>query len=162
MKKHLGPDNYEFTEKPSQWVSSGWFIFALCVVFLGIIYPSLAGVFTAIVTGVLTVGWIINRLIIHFWQYDFHERTITERKGVLSVSTREIHYFRIKSIRVEEPLLFRFVGLKTYNVITSDPLIPIFRIYAIEDNGELRDILKKRATYWRKEMGVKETDFHDF
>jgi membrane protein YdbS with pleckstrin-like domain len=101
-------------------------------------------------------------LIITCWRYDFNERTISERKGVFNVSTREIHYFRIKSIRVEEPFLYRFVGLKTYNLVTSDPLIPIFRIYAISDDGSLRDYLKKKATYWRKEMGVKETDFHSF
>jgi len=162
MIEHLGPDNLEFTLKPSQWSTAGWIITVVIIVILTFLFSTLTSVLSAIVIGFFTVGWIINRIIISCWKYDFNERTVSERKGVLSVHTREIHYFRIKSIRVEEPLFFRIVGLRTYYVITSDPLIPIFKIYAVEDHGELRDILKKKATYWRKEMGVKETDFHDF
>jgi membrane protein YdbS with pleckstrin-like domain len=162
MKKHFGPDNLEFTLKPSQWVTVGWLATLVTIIVLTLIYHVTSG-FLAVICGILLLGWLCNRLIIACWRYDFNERTVSERKGVLTVRTREFHYFRIKSIRVVQPLLFRIVGLVNYDVVTSDPLMPMFRIYAVADDGtELRDILKKKATYWRKEMGVKETDFHDF
>ena len=154
MKKHLGSDNLLFTERPSQWVTVGWILLAFGIVFFGKA--------TAILSGILTIIWLIHRLIISCWRYDFHEKTITEQKGVFTITKQEIHYFRIKSIRVVQPFLYRFVGLITYHIITSDPLIPVFTLYAVEDDGTLRTMLKEKATYWRKEMGVKETDFHDF
>jgi membrane protein YdbS with pleckstrin-like domain len=160
-KKVLGPDKYEFTLQPSQWVTIGWMLPLLGIITYTTIYQ-ITSIFLAVISGLLLVGFIWNRVIIMCWKYEFHERTITERKGVLSVSTQEIHYFRIKSIRIHEPLFYRFVGLRTYYVLTSDPLIPVFRLYAVKDDGDIRELLKKRATYWRNEMGVKETDFHDF
>ena len=155
MKKHLGPDNLEFTLKPSQWVTVGWILMAFSIVWFGPV--------TAVISGLFGIIWLCKRLIISCWRYDFHERTITEKKGVFTIRKQEIHYFRIKSIRVIQPFFYRFVGLVSYDLITSDPLIPVLRLYAVADDGiELRDILKKKATYWRKEMGVKETDFHNF
>jgi membrane protein YdbS with pleckstrin-like domain len=159
-KVKLTSDNLEFTQKPSQWTTFVWIILVSITIIVSVVYSI---PFLSIVSGVFAVGWICNRILISCWKYDFNERTVSERKGVFNVHTREIHYFRIKSIRVEQPFFFRMVGLSTYNVITSDPLIPIFRIYAIEDNGSvIRDYLKKKAIYWRNEMGVKETDFHNF
>jgi uncharacterized membrane protein YdbT with pleckstrin-like domain len=159
-KVNLTSDKFEFTMKPSQWVSTGWIILSLIAITVSVV-SSIP--FISIISGVFAIGWVCNRILISCWKYDFNERTVSERKGVFNVHTREIHYFRIKSIRVEEPLFFRMFGLCTYNVITSDPLIPILRIYAIEDNGTyIRDYLKKKAIYWRNEMGVKETDFHNF
>jgi membrane protein YdbS with pleckstrin-like domain len=162
MNTELGTDNLEFTLKPSQWVTIGWILSAFILIFAGLIFGINNAISMGVICGILTLVWLCKRWIISCWYYDFNERTISERKGVLTIHTREIHYFRIKSIRTEQPLFYRIVGLMTYNIITSDPLIPILKIYAIEDNGELRDKLKQKAIYWRKELGVKETDFHNF
>ena len=147
-------DKFDFRLKPSQWVNFGWLIL--------MIVPMVFGQAGLVIGGIFGLLWIWKYFVINCWMYDFHERTITEQKGVFTIRKQEIHFFRIKSIRVKQPFLHRLVGLVTYIVITSDPLIPIFTLYAIEDNGELRNILKSKATQARKEMGVKETDFHNF
>ena len=62
-KKHFGPDINEFTYKPSQWVTVWWIVLAFGIVFFGKV--------TAVISGILCVGWICNRLIITCWRYDF-------------------------------------------------------------------------------------------
>lgn len=139
-------DNRIIITKPSQWVNFGWFF--VMIPFCWLVIPVLM--------------WIWNILVLSCWQFQFNDRTIAERKGVFSVLTREIHYFRIKSIRLEEPFLFRLVGLSNVTLITSDPFIPILKLYAVYDGHGLRKYIKDKTIFWRQEMGVKETDFHDF
>lgn len=153
-KKYLGPDVLEFERNPSQWVTVVWIMIAFGFV---VIFK-----FSATLSGILAIIWLCHRWYISCWKYEFRERTIGESKGVLSISKREIHYFRVKSIRVERPFLYRIVGLTTYDLVTSDPLIPIFRIYAIDDDGTFQTYLKEKVTYWRTAMDVKEKDFHNF
>ena len=140
-------DKLEFIIKPSQWVNIFWFIVTVASAFY--IHE------WAVIPGII---WLGKWLIINCWEFQFHERTIIERKGVFSVSTREIHYYRIKSVRVEEPFFYRFVGLSSIDIITSDPMIPIMRLYAIGNMDEIRNYVKEMTTYWRKAQGVKEYD----
>ena len=140
-------DNLKFIIKPSHWVNIFWFIVTVASAFY--IYE------WAVIPGII---WFGKWLVITCWEYQFHERTITERKGVFSVSTREIHYYRIKSVRVEEPFFYRFVGLCSIDIITSDPLIPVLRLYAIGNMERIRSYVKDMTTYWRNAMEVKEYD----
>ena len=140
-------DNLEFIIKPSQWVNVFWFI----VTGVSVFYLREWAVIPAVI-------WLGKWLVINCWEYQFHEKTITERKGVFSVSTREIHYYRIKSVRVEEPFFYRFVGLSSIDIITSDPLIPVLRLYAVGNMEEIRTYVKDMTAYWRKVQGVKEYD----
>ena len=136
------------TLKPSQWVNFGWLLFAIagCILVIPVII------------------WICRVFIISCWSYRFDEDTdtIVERKGVFSVETVEIHYFRIKSIRLQQPFFQRLVGLSTIEVITSEPYKPYLEIYGIRDGAKYVKYLKETATYWRNVKGVKETDFHSF
>jgi uncharacterized membrane protein YdbT with pleckstrin-like domain len=139
--------NVRFTTiKPSQWVNFGWFLFAIvgCVLVIPVII------------------WICRIFIITCWSYQFEEKTITERKGVFSVETVQIQYFRIKSVRVLEPFFQRLVGLSTIEVITSEPFRPYLVIYGVRNGNAIKKTLLDQATYWRDKMGVKETDFHNF
>jgi hypothetical protein len=145
------------TIKPSQWVNFIWLLLAIG----GGIGIGITGNYLFLIPIFL---WFGNYLKIACWKYTFDENTdtIIERKGVFSVETVEIHYFRIKSIQVREPFFQRIVGLSTIDVITSEPFRPYLRFYAIHGGSVWATYLKGMASYWRDIKGVKETDFHNF
>jgi membrane protein YdbS with pleckstrin-like domain len=134
------------TTKPSQWINFGWFLFAILGCWL--VIPILI--------------WLWQTLVVANWSYRFGEKTITERKGVFSVAIVEVNYFRVKSIKVDNPFFYRLVGLSTVSIITSEPFRPYLKLVAVGNGEGLRKFIKDRAIYWRQKMGVKETDFHDF
>ena len=140
--------------KPSQLVNIGWFL-----LFLG-------GIIASIMTGIpwlwaiSGIVWFAKWLIVKCWSFRFHEKTIAERKGVFSVITREIHYFRIKSVRWHQPFWLRIFGLSNVVLVTSDPYIPILKIYGIRDGENLMNSIKEDVSIWRSERTVKEQDIH--
>ena len=79
---------------------------------------------------------------------------------MFSVLTREVHYFRIKSVRWEQPFWLRIFGLSNVEVITSDPLIRRLSVYAITDGSGIKDKVKEKVSIWRRGRGVGETDIH--
>lgn len=147
-------DNIQFIIKPSQLVNIGWlvlFLGGITLVFTFQIY------WVAIITSMI---WVAKFLTIKCWSYYFCEKTISERKGVFSVLTREIHYFRIKSVRWEQPFWLRIFGLSNVVLITSDPLIPILRLYGVNEGSDIVAHIKEQVSIWRRERTVKEQDIH--
>ena len=138
-------DNLRRTLSPSQWTNI-LFIIAGIVLIQTIIIPLLA---------------IVKIIEVYFWRYEFRERTIIERKGILSVTRREVHFYRIKSIKVDEPLWMRFFGLANVSIITSDPYKPELILYAIHNGTSLREYIRLNTDQWRKIEGVKEFDLYD-
>jgi hypothetical protein len=95
-------------------------------------------------------------------QYRFGEKTITEKRGVFSHTMREMHYFRIKSIRMEQPFFMRLVGLSNIYMVSSEPFVPEIKLWAVNDGVKHTKYIKDRIYFWREKLGVKETDFHSF
>jgi len=145
------------TLKPSQWVNILWFIIAWAAVIFGIgLYQYWMLIFT--------IPWIWKALELEFWRFQIDNETdsIIERKGVFSVKTVEVKYFRIKSVRIMKPFFLRIFGLSTVEIVTSEPFQPYLRVYAIRNGDEWVQFFKENAIYWRDELGVRETDFHHF
>jgi len=148
-------DDLLFVMKPSQLVNIGWLLLFLislsAATFWGYSY------LWCVASGVF---WFAKWLIIKCWSFRFNEKTIAQRKGVFSVITKEIHYFRIKSVRWHQPFWLRIFGLSNVVLITSDPLIPILKVYAIRDGEEVMNSIKEEVSIWRSERTVKEQDIH--
>jgi len=147
-------DDLLYVMKPSQLVNIWWLLLFLSLITIGIITQKY---WFGIITGII---WFSKWLIVKCWSFRFHEKTIAERKGVFSVLTREIHYFRIKSVRHHEPFLLRIFGLSNVVLITSDPLIRTLRLYGIRYGSEVVDAIKEEVSIWRRERTVKEQDIH--
>lgn len=135
-------DNIELTLKPSQWINIGWVIFG--VLGIPIVFPPLIAI------------WKILEVSCH--RYDFYDDRITETSGVINVTTNEIYYHRIKGTSLEEPLLYRIVGLSTLHVRTSDPYVSELNIVAIPIGKALMKDLKNIVKASKKKNGVKEFD----
>jgi uncharacterized membrane protein YdbT with pleckstrin-like domain len=94
------------------------------------------------------------------WDYIFNEQTVVEKKGIFSVSYREIHYARIKSIMVDQPFVLRLVGLSNIRIKSSDPYMPTMRINAVANGIEIKQFLSKKTHELRKAEGIKEFDMY--
>lgn len=147
-------DDLVMVIKPSQLVNIGWLLLFIGGISLAVTFQTY---WLCMVSGVV---WFAKWLIVQCWSFRFNEKTIAERKGVFSVITKEIHYFRIKSVRWHQPFWLRIFGLSTVVLITSDPLIPVMKVYATRDGEELMNTIKEEVSIWRSERTVKEQDIH--
>jgi membrane protein YdbS with pleckstrin-like domain len=104
---------------------------------------------------------IVRMIEIYYWRYEFHERSVLERKGVFSVIRKELLYHRIKSLSVEEPFWLRIFGLGNVTIKSSDPFMPDLQLYAIPKPNRIREILRELTNKYRKEEGSKEFDIYN-
>lgn len=135
-------------DQPSQWLNIGFIILTVGLYF---IHPLLGFLFSFFLL------WKI--LVLRFWTWIYTGDSIVERKGVFSVTTEEIQYFRIKDVELYEPFLYRLVGLSKIYVYTSDWSKPTIVLNGIYDGQMKRDMIKKMALNHRRKEGVREFDF---
>ena len=127
---------------PSQLVNIGW---------------TLAGILGCM-TVVLPLYMMYRWYIIDCWTYTFNQYTIVERKGVFDKTQTEVHYHRVKSIKVDQPFWMGLFGICTVTIVTSDPLVPVLTLYGINDWENLEPLVKEMIQVRREEKGVREFD----
>ena len=101
---------------------------------------------------------IIKALDLYCTTWTIHQDNLIEKTGILNVSTEEVLLFRVKDIRLYEPLLYRLVGLSKLTIITSDYTNPSIVLYGIRNGEELMTIIRQLVANSRKIEGVKELD----
>lgn len=133
--------------KPSQWLNLGWY--ALTV----------GGVYVHEYLGVsLLIILIYKVLDIYCWSYRFYDDILVEKRGILNVTREEVHYFRIKSMMVEEPFFQRILDLSTINMSTSEALKQNFVLHGITNAEETKEYLAKMTKTKRRSNGIREMD----
>ncbi len=138
-------DHLEVEITPSQWTNFAWFLAG-------------AGLIMLVVPPIIAIG---KYLEVFFWKYQFRERTIIERKGIFSVTRTEVHYYRVKSIVIEEPFWMRFFNLGNITIISSDPYQSVLRLWAVPQPLELKEAIRERVHHMRKIENLREFDnFH--
>lgn len=149
------------TIQPSHIAIAHWLLLGLILLYFGHIWDNIYFIMGCLIS-VLIFFWY--SVIFNCWKYVFDniEGVLTERKGVFSVNVVEMKYFRIKSVKVYKPFLFRIFGVGNVEIISSEPFLPRLTLYAVHEPEEIAEQLKKVAAGWREHMGVKETDFHHF
>ena len=109
---------------------------------------------------ILTLFAVFKLLEFFYWRYEFNEKTLVERKGVFNVLRKELHYYRIKSVYIEEPFLFRIFNLANVHIKTSDPYLPELKLYGVEKGKELKELFEEFTYTERKENNVREFDMY--
>lgn len=132
------------TLSPSQLTNFGWFLLGITGIYLEVYWFLL-----------FPILFVYH---VYMWRYHFNDKTIVEQKGIINVSHREVHYFRIKSIKVDEPLWMRFFGLSNVTIKTSDQYQPELRLYAVKGGLKIREELLNLMETERKQNGVREFD----
>lgn len=137
----------EIVTSPSQVENIVWLILSIGGF---LIHPIVGGFFLLVL-----IYCIID---IKCWEYRFYDEYVVEKKGVFSVTEETVNYFRIKSIKVEQPLWMRFFGLSTIHVTTSEQFKPIIKFYAVENGEVYVALLQDLAKTFRKQHGIKDMD----
>jgi uncharacterized membrane protein YdbT with pleckstrin-like domain len=101
---------------------------------------------------------IIKALNLYCTTWTIHQDNLIEKTGILNVNTEEVLLYRVKDIRLYEPLLYRLVGLSKLTIITSDYTNPSIVLYGIRNGEELMTIIRQLVANSRKIEGVKELD----
>lgn len=148
MMKLLNPlakfhDNLLLQIKPSHWINAHLYLISIAIAF--VFPPSL--LFTIYVF-----------LELNSWKFNFSEQKILERKGLFSIKETENHYFRIKSVTLDKPFLYRLVGLSILTIETSDFAKPTLVLNGITNGDQIRNFLYERIQFSRKKEGVREMD----
>ena len=133
---------------PNQLLNIGYLIMLLTLVYLDI--RPLAVVALIIL--------IIKALNLYCTTWTIQQDNLIEKTGILNVSTEEVLLYRVKDIRLYEPLLYRLVGLSKLTIVTSDYTNPSVVLYGIKNGEELMTIIRQLVANSRKIEGVKEID----
>ena len=133
---------------PDQVLNIGYMLLALVPVFLG--------VFPLVIIAFIVL--IVKMLHLYCTTWTINQDSLVEKTGILNVNTEEILLYRVKDIRLYEPLLYRLVGLSQLTIITSDFTKPSIRLYGIKDGEELMQIVRQLVANSRQIEGVKEID----
>jgi uncharacterized membrane protein YdbT with pleckstrin-like domain len=134
------------TVSPSQYANLGWLILAIATFPI----PYLAGIFLLI--------YFYSMLDYSFWEYRFYDDYVVERRGILNVSEEMVNYFRIKSIKIEQPFWMRLFRLSIIHVTTSEQYKPFIKFYAVENVQSFVDFLQNKTKMKRKENGIRDID----
>ena len=130
---------------PNQLLNIGYLIILLTLLYLDI--RPLAVVALIIL--------IIKALNLYCTTWTIQQDNLIEKTGILNVSTEEVLLYRVKDIRLYEPLLYRLVGLSQLTIITSDYTNPSIVLYGIKNGEELMTIIRQLVANSRKVEGVK-------
>ena len=133
---------------PNQLLNIGYLIMLLALIYLDIRPLAL----------VALIILIIKALNLYCTTWTIHQNNLIEKTGILNVNTEEILLYRVKDIRLYEPLLYRLVGLSKLTIITSDYTNPSIVLYGIRNGEELMTIIRQLVANSRKIEGVKELD----
>ena len=135
------------TLRPSQWINLGYIIFGV--------------VASPITMGVTLIIPLWKMIETYCTKYEFYEDKIIYRRGVFTVTTDEILLYRVKSINLHEPFLYRLVGISNLSIITSDRYIGEITLNAIPVGTEFKNVLREMVEENRNIKGTKEFDFYD-
>lgn len=138
--------------KPSQWLSIGYVLIPIGALFV-------FGISWWVLLGILMYGYQYAE--IYCWSYEFLDDRVIERKGVFTVTTKEIQYFRIKSVMSVEPLWMRILGLSVINVKASEKFQPEMKLFGIRNGESIMELINGCARDWREIKGVKEFDMYN-
>lgn len=130
--------------KPSQWANLPFFVLGVLLLSTGI-FPAIA---------------LYRFLDFYCWSYTFGERTILHRRGIFSVTRTEVYYYRIKSVKIEEPLWMRLFGLANVQIVSSDPLQNELLLYAVPNGQGIRAMLNEVTFRRRHEENARELDMY--
>lgn len=128
---------------PSHWRDLGFHL--LCLLFSPLVFP---------------IGMAIWRYFsTSSEQFEITSERIRMRSGVFSRRLEEMELCRVKDSSLEQPFLFRLVGLSNIVIKTSDATTPRIEIPAISDAQKVREELPISVEQMRDRKGVREVDF---
>jgi uncharacterized membrane protein YdbT with pleckstrin-like domain len=124
------PESVIFKGKPSQWQNLGAYI--LCVLFCWLVFP----VFVAVWLYIKTAST----------KFEVTNERILVSRGVFNRLTDEIATYKIVDSQMEEPLLYRLVGLSTIKFfVVGDRTNLSITLDGIKNGRAISDEVRKHS-----------------
>ena len=147
---------------PSQVLNLGKYVLVLLLVVAIVVvglFPGLQLIWAALIIPAVWALWIyINTRSIHT---ELTTERIRLEKGIFNRKLDDVELYRVKDTSMERPFWYRFFGLSTLVIETSDRSQPRIEIKAVRDGDNLRETLRKQVEFWRDKKRVREVDFDE-
>lgn len=135
---------------PSLFLCFHWFILTgICV------YAQVIPV--AIFFGVISLYSIIHTLT---WTYTFYDDHVVEEKGILTRTTTQVDYTRIRTVKSETHILMMIVGIGNVRMVTSDAYVPELVLRGVDNYEEIEKIFSEQSRNNRR--NTKKIDIDNF
>jgi uncharacterized membrane protein YdbT with pleckstrin-like domain len=154
------PEQTLWTGSPSQVRNLGAFIFcallAVAIVVASLLlWQSLPGVALALLP-VVYAFW--KWLIVRARKYQLTTERLLISYGVFSKTTDSLELYRVKDLRITQPLTLRLFGLENIELTTSDQSSPLVVIDYMPQNLRLGDKLRAQIEACRVQKGTREIE----
>ena len=111
-------------------------------------------------------GWLVLPVLnavyrflpTHTHVYQLPGERMLETKGLLSRTTEVLDLYRVKDIRVDQPLTQRLFGRGTVVLFTSDRSTPTVNVCGIRSPHAFAETLRELVEQCRARNGVREID----
>lgn len=121
-----------------------------------VVFVEFLWVLLLVLPGVVGILW--TYLTVRARIYCVTTERLISRRGVLTRHHEELELFRVKDIRMVEPLWMRPLGIGTVVLITSDTTHPKVELEAIPRPDEVREILRDQVNVMRDRKDVREIE----
>lgn len=97
-------------------------------------------------------------LLLRSRRYELTNQRLLYTHGIISKTREEWELYRIKDMRIDQPLKLRLFGKGNIVLQTSDRSMPDFTIAAVDSPQALSDQIRKLVEARRDTKGVREVD----
>lgn len=105
--------------------------------------------------------YAVGVLDLKFTTYFFNTETLRVTEGVLSRKSKEIYYYRMKSVNITRDFWSICLGLYHIEIITMDPNLPVFTMKWLHNGYDVRETIKRQMEEQREVKGVKTHEVHN-
>ncbi len=113
--------------------------------------PTYLGVFV-----LLNLAYQILR--VYCIRYEITSEELRYYSGIIKRKQEYIELFRVKDLKIEKPLIYRFFGQGNLIIYSSDKTTPVIRLEAIKEPDEKYKVLRGLVDLNRREKHVFEVD----
>ena len=154
------PEQRIWSGSPSQ-VKNGVPFFLAALMALGILFLTLVVKYWP--PGIAFLGIPIlyiffRRLAVRAQVFELTSERLLISRGVLSRTTNSLELYRVKDMRIVQPLALRMVGLENIVLITSDENSPHVVIDHIPSSLHLSDQIRTHVEACRVSKGTREVE----
>jgi len=91
-------------------------------------------------------------------RYEITSEELRHYSGIIKRKQEYIELFRVKDLKIEKPLIYRFFGQGNLIIYSSDKTTPVIRLVAIKEPDEKYKVLRGLVEVNRREKHVFEVD----
>jgi uncharacterized membrane protein YdbT with pleckstrin-like domain len=127
----------------SQIVNLGTYV--LCILFFWLVIPIFIGI------------W--KYLVVRTTKYELTTQRLRLRTGVLNKEINELELYRVKDLKIDQPLFLRIFSVANIVISTSDNSHPVVSIRAVSDAEGLLSKIRENVEIMRRNR-VREVDMN--